>query len=358
VHPVPKRSSLVSQTASLVEQGMRNGRWKHDLPGQHTLCREFRVSRRTLRAALSLLARRDIISISQGRTTQIRIEASKAAPSQLTTAVVLLPGPLWRLRPSVARWVSELTLRLSDARIEVVLSEGGRYFLRHPAPHLEKLVSTHRNALWVLFASTRAMQEWFAERMLPTILVGPAFSGLSLPSFSYDHAAIAQHAATKLATAGHVSTAIFLQHTGSAADTNTCDSFAAARPSGTPPPIVLEHDGSVSGIESQLRRFAALRRRPTGLFITKSLAVPTAFTLLPQLGLLIPRDVSIICREDDAFLEYLVPTVARYGSDSSAMAQKLAVALVKLADGELLKPATDALMPRFIPGKSIARAPE
>jgi LacI family transcriptional regulator len=145
-----------------------------------------------------------------------------------------------------------------------------------------------------------------------------------------------------------------LQRTGSAADATTCDAFAAARPAGTPAPLVLEHDGSLAQIEARLRRLAGLRDRPTALFVTKTLALPTTYTVLPRLGIEIPRDLSIICREDDPFLEYLVPAVARYSSDSAAIASKLALALARLTGGQTLKFTHERLMPRFVPGHSVA----
>ena len=97
--------------------------------------------------------------------------------------------------------------------------------------------------------------------------------------------------------------------------------------------------------------------RPSALFVTKSHAIPAAFTILPRLGLEIPRDLSVICREDDPFLGYLVPAVARYSSDSSAIARKLAVALAHFAHGQPLKVRHDRLMPRFVPGQSLAPVP-
>lgn len=120
---------------------------------------------------------------------------------------------------------------------------------------------------------------------------------------------------------------------------------------------MLEHDGSVAQIEARLRRFAGLRDRPTALFVTKTLALPTTYTVLPRLDIEIPRDLSIICREDDPFLEYLVPSVARYSSDSAAIARKLALALARLAGGQPLKFTHERLMPRFVPGHSVASPP-
>lgn len=355
---LPQRHTLVSQTTALLERGLREARWVDQLPGQHELCRQLIISRTTLRAALQELARRRLIDLRQGRPMTIRLPASPApSPQLLTQVVLLLPEPLWRLRPSIAQWTSELRTLLQGSGLDLVLSEGGLHYRARPAAHLEKLLHTHPHSAWVLFASTLAMQQWFAARPLPAILVGAPFPGLNLPSVEYDHAAIAQHAAAKLAAAGHRRTAILLQRTGSAADATTCDAFARAHPPGTTPPLVLEHDGSLAQIETCLRRLASLARRPTALFVTKSHAIPAALTLLPRLGLEIPRDLSVICREDDPFLAYLVPAVARYSSDPSAIARKLAVALTRLAHGHALKLTHDRLMPRFVPGRSIAAAP-
>lgn len=352
---IPQRSTLAGQTIRLLEEGLRTGRWQDHLPGQHELCAQLVISRTTLRAALQDLARRGWIELRQGSAMRIRRRAAAGARDRrLTSVVLLLPDALWRLRPSVARWASELRPLLRNSELDLTLIEGGHHYRARPNAHLAKLLRAHPRAAWVLFSSTRAMQGWFAARRLPAILVGSVFPGLDLPSIEYDHPAIAQHAARQLAAAGHVRTAILLQHTGSAGDTATCNAFAAARPPGAPTPLVLEHDGSLAQIEARLRRLVTLRERPTALFVTKTLAVPAAYTVLPRLGLEIPRDLSVICREDDPFLEYLLPAVARYSSDSAAIARKLAVALTWLAGGQPLRVTHERLMPRFVAGHSVA----
>jgi LacI family transcriptional regulator len=243
---------------------------------------------------------------------------------------------------------------LSRQGLELVIVEGGRHYAANPAIALRRLTATHPQAAWVLFAGTFAMQRWFAESRLPAVLLGSAFPGVELPSIEYDHAGIARHAAGRFSAAGHERTAILLRRTGSAADATTCAAFAAGRRAGSPPPLVLEHDGGLREVERQLRRLAGMRNRPTALFVTKTLAVPAVYTVLSGLGLMIPRDLSIICREDDPFLEYLSPPVARYGTDSAAIARQLTVRLVQLASGDSLRPSHSLLVPRFIPGASIA----
>lgn len=352
---LPRRSLLSDQTAAVIEAGLRKGRWRTTLPGQHELCRQLLVSRKTLRTALQALHRRGLLTLRQGHPTVLRVRANRADPGHaINRVVLLLPEPVWRLRPSVGRWVSELRPRLLQAGLELVIIEGGRAYGRRPARALGQLAATHPRSAWVVFTTTLALQRCLQEQRLPAILVGSVFPGSELPSIEYDHAAIARHAAARLAAAGHVRTAILLRRTGSAADTSTCTAFAAGLRRDAPPPVVLEHDGGMANIARQIRRLIALRPRPTALFVTKTLAVPAAYTLLAQAGLSLPRDLSIVCREDDPFLEYLSPPVARYGTDPVTIARQLTVMLVRLAARGSLRPTHALLAPRFLPGASIA----
>ncbi|MFM7750162.1 MAG: GntR family transcriptional regulator, partial [Opitutaceae bacterium] len=59
---LPRRSLLSDQTAGIIEAGLREGRWRVKLPGQHELCRQLLVSRKTLRTALQSLHRRGLLT--------------------------------------------------------------------------------------------------------------------------------------------------------------------------------------------------------------------------------------------------------------------------------------------------------
>lgn len=348
---VPQRSSLIAETVTVLTRGIGEGRWCGQLPGQHALCAQLMISRTTLRAALNELAHHGLIELAQGRPMTIhQTSAVIRQITAITRVVLLLPEPLWQLRPSITQWAGELRPLLQQAGLDLELREGGPHYCQQPARSLERLVRAYSSAAWVIFGGGLAMQQWFAASKLPVVLAGSAFPGIDLPSVEYDHAAIAQHAAATLAAAGHRRTAILLLRTGSAADCATCDAFA--RP-GAPAPLLLEHDGSLAQIEARLRRMSQLKERPTALFVTKSHAMPAVLTILPRLGIQIPHDISVICREDDPFLGFLVPAVARYSSDASAIARKLALALTRFATGQPVKATHERVMPHFVAGQSL-----
>ena len=62
---------------------------------------------------------------------------------------------------------------------------------------------------------------------------------------------------------------------------------------------------------------------------------------------------AVFADEDDAFLEYLAPSVARYDTDPAAIAKKLIAALTGLAQTGRVRISHDRLMPRYIPGDSV-----
>ena len=170
VHVVPRRQTLVTQTIAVLERGLREGRWTGTLPGQHTLCDQLVISRTTLRAALQVLARRNLIHLRQGTPTAIRRRPKTAHSAQrIDDVIVLLPERLWQLRPSVGRWVGELRPLLQRSGLELILSEDGLFYRPQPERRLEQLVQRHPHSGWVLFTSTLAMQSWFAARGLPVV---------------------------------------------------------------------------------------------------------------------------------------------------------------------------------------------
>jgi len=64
---VPKRSSLVAQTAVILRDGIKAGLWNDCLPGELGLCRQLQASRVTLRAAVEQLQREGWCRSGQGR---------------------------------------------------------------------------------------------------------------------------------------------------------------------------------------------------------------------------------------------------------------------------------------------------
>ncbi|MGK0184896.1 MAG: DNA-binding GntR family transcriptional regulator [Verrucomicrobiales bacterium] len=59
---VPKRHSLLAETASILREAVRSGRWHENLPGERKLCQQMQIGRDTLRAAIRQIEREGLIA--------------------------------------------------------------------------------------------------------------------------------------------------------------------------------------------------------------------------------------------------------------------------------------------------------
>src|SRR3954466_6173402 len=89
----PQRSSLVAETVNVMRRAIQSGMWRDHLPGERTLCVMWQISRPTLRSALDVLRREQLIEVEHGRRTRV---LAKASPRRIKTLTVglLSPEPL------------------------------------------------------------------------------------------------------------------------------------------------------------------------------------------------------------------------------------------------------------------------
>ena len=74
--------------ADTLRAGIREGRYQKTLPTEQVLCAQFRVSRQTVRQALSLLESERLIDRRQGSGSHIRAQKDPGPRPRLTVAVV------------------------------------------------------------------------------------------------------------------------------------------------------------------------------------------------------------------------------------------------------------------------------
>jgi DNA-binding LacI/PurR family transcriptional regulator len=118
------------------------------------------------------------------------------------------------------------------------------------------------------------------------------------------------------------------------------------------------HDGTVRGICSSMERLFASRERPTGLFVFQSSHFLTVLGWLQRRSLHVPRDVSVICRDDDPFLESVLPAPARYTLNSALFARKISRLVTAVVAGEIARPQQCRVLPRFVEGETLGTARE
>jgi LacI family transcriptional regulator len=115
---------------------------------------------------------------------------------------------------------------------------------------------------------------------------------------------------------------------------------------------VARHDGTPRGLRQCLD---TLRHEvpPTGLLVALPSFIVGTVTELIAAGVQVGREVSVIGRDSDAFLEFVVPSVARYAIDVPLYVQKLSRLVLTTARGGVPSKRDTFLVPEFVPGHSL-----
>ncbi len=358
---IPQRLSLVAQTASILREAIQSAVWSKWLPGEHYLCMHLQVSRVTLRAALAQLEREGLVRGGQGRRREV-VSNGRAAgqPPSSTTVILLTPVPLEALQRFALYWTDDLREHLGKAGYQLEVHESRACYSAHPEPALEMLALRFRPAGWVLYQSSVQMQRWFSDRALPCVITGSRHPDVQLPCVDIDYRAACRHAAGLFLARGHRHLAFLNVSSGLAGDRESEEGFRDAIRTLTDPRadvLIANHDATVEDIGRHLDAWLALPARPTALLVSKAYHVLTALGHLTRRGIRIPQDASLISRDDESFLQHVLPTVARYSADPAAMARRISRLVLEMVRDGAIRPRECRLMPEFVPGESLAACP-
>jgi LacI family transcriptional regulator len=354
---IPRRSSLVAQTVTILRNHLRSGVWKEFLPGELELCERLQVSRVTLRAALGQLQREKWIRGGQGRRRRILTPPVAGRRRVQSNVVVLLsPVSILTLPTSVLFWVDALREHLAAADYRLDFHAGQACYSQNPQRSIETMVQQLNAAGWVLYLSTERLQREFSERRLPCVIAGSPHSSVELSSVDIDYAATCRHAAGMLASRGRRRIALLMPRSGQAGNLQSEMGFQEAGEglagSGVET-LVTHHNGTPAGVCRRLDDLLGARQPVDGLLVAKPVHVVTAVSHLLRRGIRLPEHVALVSRDNDPFLENLVPTVARYERDPTLFARKVSRLVLDLVREGVRPQHHHRLMPTFVDGETL-----
>jgi DNA-binding LacI/PurR family transcriptional regulator len=116
---------------------------------------------------------------------------------------------------------------------------------------------------------------------------------------------------------------------------------------------MLRHDGTPEDIVRQLETSLNASSPPTGFLVARSTHVLTVLTCLLRRGCQLPFKAAVISRDDDGFLGFVTPRVARYSSNPVIFARRVSKAVLQMALSGPAPSRPIRLMPRFLPGETV-----
>lgn len=354
--PLPFQS-IAMQVAQAMRGEIAAGAWSQALPGERQLAERFQVSRKTVRKALAELRAEGLLQTERSRGT-VLVTHRKRRPPPSQRIALLLPEPLEVSRPFTALWVNRLMGLLQETGHPLQIFHGAKYFGADAARSLARLTTNHAARCWIVARSNRPLQEWFAASGLPALVCGSAHPGVALPSVDIDHRALCRHSAALFLRHGHRRLALFLEHGGHGGDLESEQGLreGLASAADAPEPMVCTPERSAASIIREVRRLLARREPPTGMLLSNSYSYLTVLSYLGSLGLRVPRDMSIVSRDEETFLRFMHPTPTFYSTPPAKFAAALHQALKRILAGERTAFAI-RIMPDLVKGESVGPAP-
>jgi len=332
MHSIPPRPSLITHSADFLREVLQSGEWQEVLPSERTLCTRLRISRPTLRLVLAQLEQEGVISAVEKK--QRRILASSPtgrATSQSRTIALLSPVPQQTMPPFVLYWVDALRELLADAGYQLEVRVSAPCFTGRPVRALKQMAQRVPAGAWVLFRSTPAMQKWFIEQRIPTVIAGSCADGTELPSVDLDYRATCRHAATMLLRKGHRQMALLLPESPHGGDSDSEAGFREVLASAGITPQVVRHSETAEQVVEHLESLLKRKPAPTAFLVARSSHALTVLTHLLRRGSALPRDFAVVSRDDDSFLDHVVPCITRYSADAAKFARSLSRLVLELA---------------------------
>lgn len=354
---LPQKRILAVDVAEILRGEIAAGHWKDWLPAERALSDLLKISRPTLRRALKSLEHEKTIKPVHGRGHRI-LSRSAPAPAgrEPVTVHLLSPDPLEQLRHYSHLWIAELHFKLFKSGHDFQIHHGTHYLRRGAERSLARLVSRNPGGVWILVHSSRIIQRWFTAHGIPAVITGSRHEGCDLPRVVVNMEAVCRHAASELVRMGHRHIALIRLKTDRAGDLESDRGFSsgAQRAGNSITAHLLHYDEDTpEAIARTLQRMMRMSAPPTGILMAHASGYATAATWLSERGLRIPRDISLICREDDSFLQFLVPRPASYQYSPRNFALKIDSVVQRLIKQPAKTVPEIQIIPSYKPGNSV-----
>ena len=270
-------------------QEIQRNRWLDTLPSERLLSRELRVSRPTLREALRSLAAEGIV------------EPRRRHPYRIVQGAV---------EDRSRRQRSPEVLFLYNSRARPNLAYFAQFY----------------PAYYLLVSVPSCVHAWFALQQVPSIILGSCDAAIRLPSVEVDQEATVQHAISYLVRRRHRRISLLQVPVSSVGDSLAAEAFQRACLSFKPHGVVGSIHTAVPRpalVERSVRQLLSTPQRPTAVVVTDLELALGLYTTLGELGLGIPRDVSVIITCQSPSFDFVRPFPTCYQFSMDTLADRI-----------------------------------
>lgn len=357
-----RRLTAAEQTAVHLREGIRDGRWAGKLPGVLALAAECDVSPATMRSAIRLLEQEGWIrTAGAGRPRTAGPPDESKAGARRSLRIAILPG--MRLRDEDAAFQQLLSLLQHDLEAAghvCRFSDKSQAELHFDLERIKKHVGTTDADAWVVVGSTHRVLTWFAEREIPAIAIGGSCLTVPIASTGMKDLAGFRQAVDCLIGLGH--RRIVLLWPQSRLEANSSKQVTALREALSAAGTEMTHyhvpewQCTPEGMQAMLEKTFRFTP-PTAIIATYGNWMAGVLSFLSARGLRAPRDISLICLNEDTWFAWKTPQIACLRGDDTRIVRRIVrwvnAAARGRADREFI-----GFPQEFIQGGTIGPAPK
>jgi LacI family transcriptional regulator len=345
---LPRRQSLSAQAADSLRKAIARRTWAGFLPSERRLCDLLQVSRPTIRTALRLLEKENVIEIHQGRRNRLVRRPAVTGGVQRRLIALVSHTPISRASLTAFLGISSMREQLARhgfATAEFVCPERSPRAQRN---QLEMFLRQNRVFCCVLLSVSRELQAWFATHSIPCLVLGSCHPEVRLPSLDVDYRAVCRHAAGVLRRHGHRRLGFVGPDSGVAGDLASEEGFRAGAAGAEV--TIVRHNGTPAHLGARLAALLVGSRPPTALLLAKPAHTLSVLVQLLRRGIRVPETLSLIARDHDPLYEH---ELAHYAFGDESFARRLSRLMLQLV-GEGNLPAEPSLIfPRYVAGETV-----
>lgn len=354
---VPRRHTLTEQTVSAIREAIASGYWQEYLPGERALSRHLQVSRPTLRLALDILQREGVISVNQGKLRKILKTVSDTTPPKTGAVLLISKVPLYSMSRNRIYVIDYLHRVLQENGLQLEIVANPSFGMNRPERSLRNLAARRDIKACILMQSSEKTQQWFAQTQFPTIVFGSVYHGVNLASIDCDYASTGRHAAGYFLGKGHRRLALLLPDTDHAGDLETEHAFLQYLKQSKEKHLevtVQRFNGTSEELLEKTEQLLRSKKRPTAYFVLNASAAAALVTYFSAKGLSIPKDFSLISRDDDPLFLWLRPFISHYAYPLNNLATRLTKMVLEMVVTGPLHFNRTSVIPEFCALDSVA----
>ena len=302
------------------------------MPGIKKLANTLGVSSNSVAAAVEQLQREGFIK-PQGRgcRSQIVLPENFVRPAFRVTLL------LYEREDLQLPYVAEIQNCLKEQGYVVNVANHSLLELGMKVERVARMANQTKTDAWVILAATKEVLEWFVEHSVPTFALFGRLRGLPLAGTGPGKVEAFRAAARRLAELGHrrivllqpdhmrkPTIELLLRETLDELESHGIQTGSYNLP---------DWEQTPEGLRRCLDSLFALTP-PTALVLDRATEYIGTQQYLAQQGIQVPRDVSLICTDDDLTFEWCVPSASCICWDSRPWVHRIVRWVANIASGK------------------------